>query len=320
METSGKIQIAKHFGLELQMQQLIEEMAELTQAICKHKRKNGKGQSLDASAARHVEENLIEELADVKLVLEQVILLLNAESDVQKVVNQKIERTLERIGNTESEESMTEEERKLMISYLQDMKEEYVEGEGNERYPLPEWYILDKVIKIIEQQPSEDEKIIRIKKGTLKARTGRYVIYDVEWLKTHFNTTESKIYGQPSERTEERTETHACDCISRAEAIKALEYEISIEADGGLDKYRTVIKGLVNAIYNTQKKAIEDLPSIQPQPKTGHWEWVQYDSKPNFGNWHCSECRYILCGAINGNLVRLPKYCPECGSYNGGKK
>lgn len=57
------------------------------------------------------------------------------------------------------------------------------------------------------------------------------------------------------------------DCISRAEAIKALEYELSIEADGGLDKYRTVIKDLVNAIYNTQKKAIEDLPSIQPQPK-----------------------------------------------------
>lgn len=100
-ENNGKIQIAKHFGLELQMQQLIEEMAELTQAICKHKRKNGKGQSLDASAARHVEENLIEELADVKLVLEQVILLLHAESDVQKVVNQKIERTLERISDAE---------------------------------------------------------------------------------------------------------------------------------------------------------------------------------------------------------------------------
>lgn len=54
------------------------------------------------------------------------------------------------------------------------------------------------------------------------------------------------------------------DCISRAEAIKALEYNLSVEADGGLDKYRTVIKDLLNAIYNTQKKAIEDLPSVQP--------------------------------------------------------
>ena len=97
--TDRRFQIANHYGLEGQKNQLIEEMAELTQAICKHKRKNGDGQPLsDAIAARHVEENLIEELADVKLVLEQVIFLLRAESDVQKVVNQKIERTLERIG------------------------------------------------------------------------------------------------------------------------------------------------------------------------------------------------------------------------------
>ena len=147
----------------------------------------------------------------------------------------------------------------------------------------------EMAVKALEAQPSENEQIIRIKKGTLKARTGRFVIYDVEWLKTHFNTTEAKIYGQskaegargdiplqqsapkmpqPSERTEERTETHECDCIS----------------------------------------------------KTGHWEWVQYESKPNFGNWHCSECRHILCGAIKGNPVKLPNYCEECGSYNGGAK
>jgi len=94
-----RIKIANHFGLEPQMQQLIEEMSELTQAICKHKRKNGEGQPLsDAIAARHVEENLIEELADVKLVLSQVIFLLGCEKEVQQIENQKIKRTLERIG------------------------------------------------------------------------------------------------------------------------------------------------------------------------------------------------------------------------------
>ena len=88
---------------------------------------------------------------------------------------------------------------------------------------------------INKPQESEDEKVIRIKKGTLKARTGKYVVYDVEWLKTHFNTTEAKIYGQPkvegtrgdiplqqsvpkmpqpNERTEERTE------MTREDAIK----------------------------------------------------------------------------------------------------
>lgn len=99
---------------------------------------------------------------------------------------------------------MIEEERKLMIDYLEAMKEECVEGEGNERYPLPEWYMLDKVIKIIEQQPRENEEIIKVSKGAVKARTGRFVVYDVEWLKERFNTTEAKIYGQPHE-----------DCISR---------------------------------------------------------------------------------------------------------
>lgn len=53
------------------------------------------------------------------------------------------------------------------------------------------------IIKALEQQPSEDEEIIKVKKGVLKSRQGRFVIYDAKWLKEHFNTTESKIYGQP---------------------------------------------------------------------------------------------------------------------------
>ena len=163
----------------------------------------------------------------------------------------------------------------------------------------------EMAIKAIRTIPSEDEKVIRIKKGTLKARTGKYVVYDVEWLKTHFNTTEAKIYGQPqpSERMEERTETHECDCISRKAVLDLVaDYDLSMGQ-------------VVNGIYA--------LPSVTPQPKaeqetcqpkTGHWEWVQYDANPNIGNWHCSECSCILRGETNGGPVRLPKYCPECGA------
>lgn len=98
-KTDQRFRIADHFGLEVQLQQLVEEMSELTQAICKHKRKNGEGQPLsDMVTYRHVEENLIEELADVKLVLDQVIFLLAVDEDVQEIMKQKIERTLERIG------------------------------------------------------------------------------------------------------------------------------------------------------------------------------------------------------------------------------
>lgn len=99
-QSDDRIRIANHFGLEGQFQQLIEEMSELTQAICKHKRKNGEGQPLlDMVTARHVEENLIEEIADVKLVLEQVIFLLGAKEDIQQWVNKKVQRTIDRIDH-----------------------------------------------------------------------------------------------------------------------------------------------------------------------------------------------------------------------------
>lgn len=46
---------------------------------------------------------------------------------------------------------MIPEEAKLTIDYLKEMQESYIEGEGYERHPLPEWYALDKAIEIIEQ-------------------------------------------------------------------------------------------------------------------------------------------------------------------------
>lgn len=55
------------------------------------------------------------------------------------------------------------------------------------------------------------------------------------------------------------------DCISRAEAIEALGYDISIESDEGLDAYKTVIKEILCKIYDVQKENIEKLPSVQPK-------------------------------------------------------
>jgi hypothetical protein len=66
--------------------------------------------------------------------------------------------------------------------------------------------------------------------------------------------------------------------------------------------------------YDNLFDFISNLPSATPQPKTAHWEWVQYDANPNIGNWHCSECSCILRGETNKGPVRLPKYCPECGT------
>ena len=90
VKTDPRFKIADRFGLEPQMRQLIEEMAELTQAISKYFRINGQGQPV--SKPMNVEQNLIEEIADVKLVLDQVIYLMNCADAVQEVMKEKIKR------------------------------------------------------------------------------------------------------------------------------------------------------------------------------------------------------------------------------------
>ena len=78
--------IAEHYGLRLQMRQLIEEMAELTQVICKAERYD-----LDT-----VREHLVEEVADVEVVLEQVIYLLG-DNRIEQIKAEKIARQKRRI-------------------------------------------------------------------------------------------------------------------------------------------------------------------------------------------------------------------------------
>ena len=78
--------IAEHYGLRCQMRQLIEEMAELTQVICKAERYD-----LDT-----VREHLVEEVADVEVVLEQVIYLLG-DDRIEQIRAEKIERQKRRI-------------------------------------------------------------------------------------------------------------------------------------------------------------------------------------------------------------------------------
>ena len=47
---------------------------------------------------------------------------------------------------------MSREEKEL-IEYLKNMQEGYIEGEGYDRYPLPEWFALNNAIKALQQHP-----------------------------------------------------------------------------------------------------------------------------------------------------------------------
>lgn len=101
-DASAELQdIAEVYGYEPQSRQLIEEMAELTQAINKHWRKDmncGKSiPMLNTNSERWV--HIAEEIADVKICLEQVEYLLQCDWLVDRYINTKIDRQLERIKN-----------------------------------------------------------------------------------------------------------------------------------------------------------------------------------------------------------------------------
>lgn len=92
-EKKQKIQkIASHYGYDAQSRQCIEEMAELTQAINKYWRKKGNGQPTDKKGCF---DNLVEEIADVQIMLWQLKYLLNADTSI--IIQQKLDRQMERM-------------------------------------------------------------------------------------------------------------------------------------------------------------------------------------------------------------------------------
>lgn len=89
--------IIDHYGADKQLDMLVEECAELIQAIQKYKRYKdipGDGEAFD---------NLIEEIADVENIIEQIKLLkiydpVMARADIEGIKAKKVRRQLERIA------------------------------------------------------------------------------------------------------------------------------------------------------------------------------------------------------------------------------
>ncbi len=72
-----------------------------------------------------------------------------------------------------------------------------------------------------------------------------------------------------------------------------------------------------SGIYEVSVVGNKTIVSEVPERKPGHWEWVQYDYNPKFGNWHCSECRSIVIECADKNekdVISLYHYCPNCGA------
>lgn len=94
---------AKYYGYEAQSNQLIEECAELIQAVNKYRRAStGLGQVTSTKKAIAL-GNLVEELADVEIMMEQVKYLLQIPAeDIMAVKQYKINRTKEHIEERKS--------------------------------------------------------------------------------------------------------------------------------------------------------------------------------------------------------------------------
>lgn len=91
--------IADHYGYASQSRQCMEECGELVQAINKYWRVElDCGKKIIVNKAPHntfIYDNLIDELADVQIMIWQMSYLLSADTD--KMIEQKLNRQLERI-------------------------------------------------------------------------------------------------------------------------------------------------------------------------------------------------------------------------------
>ena len=93
--TKGITEIADHYGRPVQMDQTEEECAELIQAICKYKRAL---RGNDLKAVERVYESIVEEIADVEIMLAQIKYLFRIpERQINGWKDFKIRRQIGRI-------------------------------------------------------------------------------------------------------------------------------------------------------------------------------------------------------------------------------
>ena len=82
------------------------------------------------------------------------------------------------------------------------------------------------------------------------------------------------------------------------------EFEYAIMACGCF-----IYRGQTYYEESELRKAFEDLGLIEQEPKTGHW--IEHRHIGVFTYYECSECGEEV-------FIDKTRFCPNCGSYNGG--
>ena len=92
-------EIADYYNPNEQIDILIEEMSELTKALLKNRRARNMH---NKEFIKATEESIIEEAADVEIMIQQLIhfihYLEDSEQEVLRVMNEKLDRQLKRIA------------------------------------------------------------------------------------------------------------------------------------------------------------------------------------------------------------------------------
>lgn len=146
----------------------------------------------------------------------------------------------------------------------------------------------------------------------------------------YFGTIPSEVItgelpsAQP-ETHEERTETHACDLISRQATIdvEGLDEQIRCEmcrnpmhTNRGCDGNCKYDEKLYERIMQILGERIKPSPSAEPRKKG---KWI-YGEKSGQDGWYCSECGgfipwdYVFYGLDNIDFIEEFKTCPFCDS------
>lgn len=99
--------IARTYGYEAQSRQLIEEMAECTVAINKlwrtQKTEIEEDEFLSAIKELSGLSGIVEELADVQIMVSQLLYLIGKKEEVEKMINMKLKRQINKIENQGNE-------------------------------------------------------------------------------------------------------------------------------------------------------------------------------------------------------------------------
>lgn len=110
----------------------------------------------------------------------------------------------------------------------------------------------------------------------------------------------NNAYGEAEEMAIQALEQEPCEDAIRRQAVLDEAFEVDTKEYGRID-----VVGV---------DAIDALPPVTPQPKTGHW--VAIDEEPH-EVWECDHCGFEIdgSGCIDPyDYLDTYKFCPNCGA------